>query len=50
VRNRRTRARTPSVSSAVRGSSRLHTTGVARPTRASIAGRKPRKRRASRTR
>ncbi len=56
VRTRRLRARridrsrTPSVSSAVRGSSRIHTPGIARPTRASVAGRKPRRRRASRTR
>lgn len=56
VRTRRTRvrridrSRTPSVSSAVRGRNNLHTPRIARPTRTAIAGRKPRKRRASRTR
>lgn len=56
VRTRRTRvrsidrSRTPSVSSAVRGRSNLHTPGIARPTRASIAGGRPRKRRRSRRR
>ena len=56
VRTRRTRvlrlnrSRTPNVSSAVQGHACLYTPGIARPTRTAVAGRKPRKRRASRTR